>query len=507
MKQQYAGITAASALAVAILFSLYWLLVGLSNPLLDLYEFRQTQTAISVFWMQQEGFTFNYATPVLGYPWQIPFEFPVYQSFVYLVALTPIPLDAAGRLVNYLFFLACLLPLWQITEHFGLSRFGRYVACTLFVLSPTYLFWSRTFMIESTALFFSLAFLAALIAALKRHELRFLVGIVLFGVLGILSKSTTFLLFGAVAAGLVGMHLISALRKQFSLQRTIYVAACCAIVLFAGVAWVQFSDQVKSANPIAAEKLVSAKLGSHNFGSLEMRTSYAFWFDKVIARMLPDALGYAAIPAIALLGAAALNARYLLLAIACVTLFFVPLLVFTNLHSVHSYYQYSNHLFLIAAVSIGIAALAEHRSIWLGLGAFLLVIGGQITFFHTQYAKQIDTDLTVRSRYKAGVAANNLVPPGKGILVLGDDWSSAIPYYAKRKAIALPYWVSDETINAVLEKPQKYFVDAPLAAIVDCGTKNYGRRKEQIDAFVQANDVLSDSKPCKIYAFDPKSKP
>jgi hypothetical protein len=39
-----------------------------------------------------------YETPVWGYPWSIPMEFPIYQWIVALFGLIGIPIETAGRL-------------------------------------------------------------------------------------------------------------------------------------------------------------------------------------------------------------------------------------------------------------------------------------------------------------------------------------------------------------------------------------------------------------------------
>jgi hypothetical protein len=63
--------TAAFALAIAISHR--------EQPILEFHGFRQTQTAITSYWMMQEGWQLDYQTPVAGYPWAIPFEFPLIQ--------------------------------------------------------------------------------------------------------------------------------------------------------------------------------------------------------------------------------------------------------------------------------------------------------------------------------------------------------------------------------------------------------------------------------------------
>src|SRR5215211_4978027 len=44
------------------------------------HEFRQTQTAIISYYIdQQNNFSVHYETPIMGKPWEIPLEFPLYE--------------------------------------------------------------------------------------------------------------------------------------------------------------------------------------------------------------------------------------------------------------------------------------------------------------------------------------------------------------------------------------------------------------------------------------------
>ena len=76
----------AIAVGLLLLHAAYFLWIGLDHPALDFYAFRQTQTALSAYWLWHDGFRLAYETPVLGAPWAIPYEFPLYQ---WLVALLP----------------------------------------------------------------------------------------------------------------------------------------------------------------------------------------------------------------------------------------------------------------------------------------------------------------------------------------------------------------------------------------------------------------------------------
>ena len=64
--------------AVALVWAVYTAALGWHNGL-SIHNFRQTQTAITSYYMIRGGPFLKYETPVFGVPWSIPFEFPLYQ--------------------------------------------------------------------------------------------------------------------------------------------------------------------------------------------------------------------------------------------------------------------------------------------------------------------------------------------------------------------------------------------------------------------------------------------
>ena len=97
-------------LGLVIVAALWAMTRQWDKPLLDMHSFRQTQTAISAYYMAKDPWMFfNYITPVLGKPWQIPMEAPIYQ---WIVArwhnMTAMGLDQSGKLVSIAFWLLCL---------------------------------------------------------------------------------------------------------------------------------------------------------------------------------------------------------------------------------------------------------------------------------------------------------------------------------------------------------------------------------------------------------------
>lgn len=112
-------------------YSLYITIKYVNQVPLELYSFRQTQTALTAYWFVKNGFSLAYETPVGGPPWSIPFEFPVYQYIVALASqITNNSLDATGRAVSFLFLVLCLIPVRAITKKFEYFLFSiLYICC------------------------------------------------------------------------------------------------------------------------------------------------------------------------------------------------------------------------------------------------------------------------------------------------------------------------------------------------------------------------------------------
>jgi 4-amino-4-deoxy-L-arabinose transferase-like glycosyltransferase len=110
-----------------------------------------------------------------------------------------IPLVAAGRLVSFAAFAGWLIPLWTLAQDLKISRRAWLVVAIVYLACPFYVYWSRTFMIETTALFFSLCWLAGVVR--DRNTPGWLPWLVTagFGCLAMLAKSTTFLSIGPIA--------------------------------------------------------------------------------------------------------------------------------------------------------------------------------------------------------------------------------------------------------------------------------------------------------------------
>lgn len=401
------------------------------------HGFRQTQTLLSALFMTKGSPWLIYETPVLGPPWAIPFEFPIYQWCVAGFAqLTGYPLDESARLISVGFFLGCLIFVWKLLQFINLTAKERSIFLTLLLASPLYRFWSWTGMIESTALFFSLAFMYYGILSTQKFSWGRILLACLFGIFGILTKITTFFAFHiAIAFYLLCLWWI---KDGHRFNRAVLIHYCRlslflgAIPLSFALAWTNFADHIRGSNPLA-EFLLESNLRLWTFGTLEEKLTLETW-RVILERTLESSLGtfwfLIAAMALGFLSPHFFSFSFLLLALGLI----VPL-VFTHLHFVHDYYAYANSLFFISAFALLLIGLMRHSKI-----GFLLALGlfiGACFKTHESYNKgyllgQLATRgdlLEIRNLFAQRPDENEM------LLIWGYDWSPEIAYSSKRRTL------------------------------------------------------------------------
>lgn len=461
----------ASPRALAVMFGCVLLLaLGLLTrswhaSLLDRYEFRQLQTALSTWWMVESGWQLNYLTPLFGPPWSVPMEFPVYQLIVAIVhQATAIPLEQAGRLTGIFFLLACLPALHDLLGIAGLRPSRRLVVLAIVLTSPVYLFYARTFMIETTALCFSVWFLACLRRSLERPGWPWIVATTVAGALAGLTKITTFLIFGLPALALV----LAALRRPMPSRGRNLLAALIPALVSLGVAWawVRHADTVKDSNPFTGF-LTARELHQWNFGALSLRFEWSFWThlqETVVSHNLTEGA-----IAIALLCLPFAPARSRWIAGVAVVGFLSGPLVFANLYHLHDYYYAANSLLLLAAAGLLLASvwddprLPRHTN-WLALALVLLF---QFHAFYRGYYSHHRN--TAPSPPAIATLIRDTVPADGVVLIYGADWNPLLPYYMQRRAVMVPGERENET--QVLEDVLARLPPRRVAAMVIHGDK------------------------------------
>lgn len=488
MPRPKAQVLALGALALSCFLYALYIAVHYAGQLpLDQYKFRQAQTALTAYWLGQNGFSLAYETPVAGPPWSIPFEFPLYQ---YLVALfsqvSGISLDACGRLVSFLFLVLCLIPARAITRNLGLSPNTFPIFTALLMSSPLYLYWGRTFMIETAALFFSIVGIKYFVDLLQQRCVgRSAALFVLFISLGILQKATTGL---PVLAVLSFVYLGVLIREwhapgnPFPVRKTGLALLLFGIPLLIGSAWTLYTDQVKLHNSLGVS-LTSGALTAWNWGTLDQRLSATLYAEVIWKRMLLHNL--AGVLGLILL-AAALAARTArparLVILASILLGLLPFFLFTNLHIRHTYYQTGCLLFLIYAVAVALGHVLHESWFRAPVVAVLAVImvASNYYWFDQEQLPAVKIDFNERNSrdYAVGKFLRTHVPKDQYFVAFGNDWSATFAYIAQRKSFTVPPFYKD--YPSITRNPEKFIDEAHLGAVVSCASKGPPRPEELI---------------------------
>ena len=461
----------------AIAYLVFLTVGNISNPILDEYGFRQAQTAITSYYFVQDGFKLAYETPVVGYPWSIPFEFPIFQALVALtVKLLPIQLTDAGRLLSLSFFLLSVYSLIKLIELLSFSKNTAYVAAAIFTSTPLYLFYSGSFLIEGAALFFTVAYLYFLILlglSIKNWNIKNISYLGMLLTLGLLQKLTT--VFPVlIISPLILLLMLGKENFVILLRKPIFYYALLIGFLFPVLIcgfWVHFTDQIKSQNVIGSA-LTSVQLRGWNFGTLKQRISSGLWFDVIYSRnIMSSPFEWIGLLLIAF-GIIFANKKIKIILIVCLFLSLAPFLIFTNLHIEHKYYQYANLVFYLVAIVIAIQTLNDYlpehnRSIVFNILAILLMGSNYMHFYADYYQKKI-TQINYSNRELLRVSnyIKTHTSKDRPIIIYGLDWSSELPFSAERKALALPWGRWD---MEALQNPQKFLGNFSPSAVVLCG--------------------------------------
>jgi hypothetical protein len=480
-------------LLVTFIASTFVFSYGWSGLINDYYGFRQAQTAISVFYLVHEKMQLNYITPVLGYPWSIPFEFPSYQfSVAAVVKLIGLPIDQAGRLVSLTCYYLCVFPIYSIFRQADLDREQVLIVLILFLSSPFYLFWSRTFMIESMALLWSLFFINMVVLYLNKGTLKYLLFGLIFGLLAALTKVTTFIVAGFFATSLI-FYLWGGREDKFSsdvLRRYIALGfITMGIPLGISILWNIHADSLKSLNPLA-QFILSKNLRDWNFGTIEQRFSldvldHLLWrFSNIIGyswnfntfslrvfdgdwSLLRKIFFIAHLCCVIVSLITAMMARkYRVMSVGLIAVFLVGPLLLINLYFEHEYYFYACGVYLLCAIALGLIVIINWQPV---VGFFMLAVFliARADAYASQYIPFIDhsqlySDIALYEEIKENVSESDY------IVGIGDTWSSVIPYYSERKAIMIN---SEQIVFSSFAKSVSSVGKKNIAAIVVCGDR------------------------------------
>lgn len=462
--------------------------IGWRNNLLEGHEFRQTQTAITAEYFQKEGWKLDYPLPLFGPPWSAPLEFPLYQYCVARFSrATDLSLEPAGRLVSLGFFYLALPALFLLFRHLGIPSHRRWLFLAVILVAPAYLYYSRSFMIESSALCVTAWFLHAYCRAIESRSIRWVAAAAALGLAAALVKITTLAIFFVPGIWFAAMHLWRvrpALTRSWkpTLSLVAAGAGCTLPGIVAVYSWVAHGDAVKAANPLS-RFLVSDQLREWTYGQASERVSPSFW-STIFATSTSSTLPAANLLFLVTFGFVIGKARRWRTA-GLVLCFLAGPLVFANLYLIHDYYYYATGIFLLGAMTLAWSEFLDLPSVsapgkWLVISICLAV--QVLAFTHTYFL--IQTPPRPEPPELAHVLSA-VTAPDDVILIYGLEWNPTLPYYLGRRAVmvANQYFDDAKAQKAVLDRLPK----GRIAAMIVVG--EFRSRWEKLAPVVQSLEL------------------
>ena len=432
----------------------------LGQPLLEAgHGFRQTQTAYTAVLYREEGISLTHPKlPVLGEPFEVPYEFPAFQALARAVMGLGLGADQAMRVTSLACFIATALLLFGFVRRFA-GRLAASATLAIFLFSPFSLLWSRASLMEYLATAAAVAYVWAAIEWRDSRRPILAVTAMLAGCLAFLVKVTTGVVFLVPILAYVARSDRPGLRGAVRARLDPVLLAIVAVPVVAGLLWTRHADRIKGESPLTAF-LTSEALSAWNFGTLEQRLDLSNWFD-VAYRVGVHQLGVVLIPLL-VLGALFGARRSLWLGwagagVAAVATFF-------NLHVVHDYYQVAVAPATAILAGVGFTALlrsrlgSRHRSPVAAAAVLGVLIGGAL-LVDAPYWRQAFTEIPASdSRLVVADAIRAHSSPSELVAVVGYDWSPEVLYYARRKGTMFSSGVTDSVTLETLDESYRLLV-------------------------------------------------
>lgn len=397
-------------------------------PLLERHPFRQTQTAYTARLFHEDGIDLLHPRlPILGPPWEVPFEFPLFQAAAAVLMDVGVPDDTALRLTGLVTFIFAAGLLWMLVNGQA-GWLAATAALAVFLFSPLGIAWSRAALIEYSALAASLAFAVAGLRWRTAGSVRWFGAAIAFGCLAALVKITT------AAFWLAPFALLAVVRDDKRESRRSWAGAwtLSVVPLIGGLVWTRHADAVKAASDATAW-LTSANLATWNFGTIAQRLDPGSWgsiYTSVVVLAGAIALPFLVYPAFRF----ALANRQLRFW-AWITLTAIgPILVFFNLYVVHDYYSIAVSGSIAALVGLGVAGLPLIGRWLRGLLlagatlAWIAAVGLQSSYWLRIYDPTADPEGVL----PLAAQIDRETTPGQPVAIVDRDWTPSILYYAHR---------------------------------------------------------------------------
>lgn len=440
---------------------------------------RSGQTYMTSLWFEKEGISLiNYQTPIYGYPWQIPFEFPLYQALG--VIITHIGsflhvfhnLQAGMHITSLICFYASALFLALLCWEYFRDRILVLIILIVYLWLPYDIRYSTEIVIDYLSVAFALGYLyffTKWIDAPGRYG-NFVLGTV-FGTLGGLVKITT---MGIVVIPVILMiiklikkqsiHLDFSIFKKANIQKIIknktlifLFIGSILIPLCVAMIWTMRSDAIKNAN-IATVWLTSSNLTTWNFGTFAQKTSFSNWVEWLLKIREFFFFGpLIVLPFIGMLYLNRLSTEGQKFFSAAVLSPLLTIFIFFNLY-LHDYYYIALSPFMSVVVGVGIFCVIKYvvpRNKWLTV-FFLVITGFAImqSFEKIKLMRQSTESSIAKFEIQTLALAKRtmeLTPENEYVISIQESWSPSFLLYTERKGLIYTPREKDKDICNIIE--------------------------------------------------------
>jgi hypothetical protein len=374
------------------------------------------------------------------------------------------------------------------------------IVAVLFLSAPVCVLVARSVFIETTAVFFSVLWLAFIARYLNRSGIANLAIALAAGCAAMLVKATTLPGYGLVGAFLILTSATISLRSGTLRSRaSVLIGATVGgiVPLLAGYAWTYYADVIKSANPIGI-RLTSTALWTWNFGPWEQRFGAGLWRETILMRTLPDILGIGYAIALLTAGATLTSRKAATMTVIAIAAFLAPMVTFTNLYIVNPYYPMANALLCVGAVGLGISHLIDCRRPVLASALLAVMLMSQLSYFHRIYVPDIGADLRHHPLVRTAELIRNNTDSDSAILVLGKDWMPALSYLSERKSVTMPGWIPRPVFDRLMSEPESLLGGKALGLIVWCKEEPAYELTPLVEQFIADRALIAEAGDCKL---------
>lgn len=426
---------------VALLVQLFLVTRNFDQQFLIGHEFRQTQTALIANYIDKNNdFSLEYETPLFGPPWRMPLEVPIYQwCVVGVMRLTDWPDVVSARVVTLVSFYGLLVALYLLLGHTGLNRPERLLILAVVLLTPMYLFYARSVMIDPMATMFSGWFLAAFVELMTRRLWRWWMVATLMGTAAGLLKSVVFVVWVIPGAIFGAWSLWRSWREEGWPAAGKTATWGLSVMLLPVVAmkwWVGKTDAVKEGNPMI-EVFTSYNLGFENFGTLDFGARFSAEVWSAILNCCQVGVNYPWILGIIWAGMLGVCKGMRSRIGGALVLFGLPPMIAPYAYGGQDYYFYACGVFAAVATGYGLVWVARqaHWAWAAKLVVILMPFVGQMVAFNSYHFPQQKV-VSAGGSHLTGIV-RDLFPEESVLMVQGSDWSAAWAYYSQRRTLMI----------------------------------------------------------------------